>query len=72
METLTNFAVQTLEVLEPQIEQLSDHERIELLAEHLSTHEWETDYLATAAQQSSFGQDIGRLLIEMESRDCLS
>jgi hypothetical protein len=72
VETLTNFAVQTLEVLEPQIEQLSDHERIELLAEHLSTHEWETDYLATAAQQSSFGQDIGRLLIEMESRDCLS
>lgn len=72
VETLMNFAAQTLEVLEPQIEQLSDHERIELLAEHLATHEWETDYLATAAQQSSFNQDIGRLLIEMESRDCLS
>jgi hypothetical protein len=72
VETLTKFATETLESLEPHVELLSDHERIELLAEHLSSHEWETEYLSNAAQQGSFEQDIGRLLIEMESRNVLS
>jgi len=72
VSTLTNFATETLRALNPGVEFLSDHERIELLAAFLSSHDWETDYLATAAQQESFQQDVGELLIEMESRDGLS
>ncbi|AXG08441.1 PD-(D/E)XK nuclease family protein [Haloplanus rubicundus] len=72
VKTLTSLATEILRTLIPSIEILSDHERIELLAEHLSEHEWGTDYLANAAQQGSFQQDVGRLLIEMESRDALS
>lgn len=72
IKTITTLATEILRALNPRLEILSDHERIELLAEHLSEHEWGTDYLAKAAQQGSFQQDVGRLLIEMESRDALS
>lgn len=70
--SLTDFAVDSLRAVTPHIEPLSGHERIELLAEFLSQHEWETRYLTNAAQQESFRQDVGALLIEMESRDALS
>jgi len=72
VRTLTSLATEILRALTPRLEVLSDHERIELLAEHLSEHEWGTDYLAKAARQGSFQQDVGRLLIEMESRGALS
>ena len=70
--TLTDFAVDSLQAITPHIEPLSGHERIELLAEFLTQYEWETEYLANAAQQESFQQDVGALLIEMESRNALS
>lgn len=72
VKTLTSLATEILRALTPHLEVLSDHERIELLADHLSEHEWGTDYLTKAARQGSFQQDAGRLLIEMESRGALS
>lgn len=72
VETLTKFATEILQAVTPGLTTLTDHERIELLAAFLDEHEWETDYLAAAAHQESFQQDVGSLLIEMESRDALS
>ena len=71
MSSLSTVAIETLQAFTPGITQLSDHERIELLAAFLDDYEWESDYLATAAEQESFQQDVGELLIEMESRDRL-
>ncbi len=70
--SLSDYATDTLRTFTPKLTTLSDHERIELLAAFLDEHEWETEYLATAAEQNSFQQDIGALLIEMESRNALT
>lgn len=67
--SLKDFATETLQARQPDLEFLSDHERIELLAEFLANQEWEADYLQSAADHESFNQDVGELLIEMESRD---
>lgn len=72
VSTLSDFATQTLQAFTPGMRSLSDHERIELLAAFLDEHDWETEYLAKAAHQESFQQDIGELLIEMESRNRLT
>lgn len=71
VSTLTTFATETLQAFTPGLTQLSDHERIELLAAFLDTYDLETEYLTKASQQESFQQDVGELLIEMESRDAL-
>jgi hypothetical protein len=70
--SLTEFATEVLQTIHPGIERLSDHERIELLAAFLDQHDWDSDYLARASQQESFQQDVGEVLIDMESRDALS
>lgn len=70
--SLSNYATETLQAFTPGLTSLSDHERIELLAVFLDEHEWETEYLAAAAAQESFQQDVGALLIEMESRNALT
>ncbi|WP_257301032.1 hypothetical protein [Haloarchaeobius sp. FL176] len=70
--SLTDFAAEVLPTIQPGVRTLSDNERIELLAAFLSEQEWDTEYLARAAQQDSFQQDVGEILIEMESRNALS
>lgn len=72
VNTLSTFATETLQSFTPQLTTLSDHERIELLAAFLDDHDWETEFLAAASTQESFQQDVGSLLIEMESRNVLS
>lgn len=71
VSTLRTFATEILQTLTPGLTQLSDHERIELLASFLDEYEWDTPYLAEAAELESFQQDVGELLIEMESRNRL-
>lgn len=71
ISTLTTLATDTLQAFIPRLTKLSDHERIELLAAFLDEYDWDTEYLASASQQESFQQDVGELLIEMESRDAL-
>jgi len=70
--SISDFATETLQTFIPKLTTLSDHERIELLAAFLDEHEWETEYLATAAEQNSFQQDIGALLIDLESQNSLT
>jgi len=70
--TLTDLAKEIIRSHTPGSEFVSAHERIELLASFLETREWETSYLAAAAEQESFRRDIGELLIDLESRNALS
>ena len=69
--SLSTFATETLQAFTPEVRELSDHERIELLAEFLDDYDWESEYLVDASQKESFQQDVGELLIEMESRNAI-
>ncbi len=69
--SVTDFAAETLRAFIPGVTTLSDHERIELLAKFLDEYEWESKYLIDASQKESFQQDVGELLIEMESRNAV-
>lgn len=71
VSSFTTFATDTLQAFTPGVRVLSDHERIELLAEFLDEYAWESEYLASASQKESFQQDVGELLIEMESRNAV-
>lgn len=64
-QSITRHATNVLSLSDDDFRVLSDIDRIHSLANVIEDYrgEWETDYMASASEQTTFGPDVGRILL---------
>lgn len=63
VKSITRHAETIITRARPEIDTISDEQRIEILAQAIKQHKFQDDYLEQASNHDSFGRDVGRILL---------